>query len=509
MGTFPLRHPPVGARDAPRAPRAAVSRLAAVRDLLDRDGLAVTVIALDALALSVFAAGTLVQDSWLSFVDGRLIARHWLPHTDTLTHWTLGRSWVDQQWAAHVFLYEVVAHAGLVAAVAVGLACVLLAVVIVAVAARKLGASPSRTALAMLVPIIAAPWMMQLRAQSLALPLFSGVYALLALDARRPGRRVLWVVPLLVVWGNVHGSVALGVALTGFRGLELIVRRVAPWRGSALVVLSPLTMVASPYGIRLVAYYRLMLFHPPLASFVTEWRPAYVSLATAAFFVSAFLVCAAWGAHPRAISLFEAFALLMLLVAGLLAVRNAVWFGFAAAVALSRLLDAAWSTRIDDSVAIRRMNRLVGTTALAVAIVLAATQAARLPSALRRAFPPSAAAAVASAAGPHGIVLADDRHADWLLWEQPSLAGRVAYDVRFELFDKSELEQISLLKGGSQSVWRTCGSTASVVTFDGARGERPVLRERVLAKGSRVIVRAPGFIAVRQPVRAVRARCGL
>lgn len=509
MGTFPLRHPPVGAHGAPRTPGASTPGLAAVRDLLDRDGLTVTVIALDALALVMFAAGTLVQDSWLSFVDGRLIARHWLPHTDALTHWTLGRSWVDQQWAAHLFLYEVVAHAGLVTAVVAGLACVLAALVVVAIAARKLGASSSRTALALLVPIIAAPWMMQLRAQSLALPLFAGVYALLALDARQPGRRVLWVIPLLVVWGNVHGSVALGVALAGFRGLELIGRRVSLRRGLALVVLSPLTMVASPYGLRLVAYYRLMLFHPPLASFVQEWRPAYVSLATAAFFVSAFLVCAAWGAHPRAIGLFEGFALLMLLAAGLLAVRNAVWFGFAAAVALSRLLDAAWPTRIDDSLSIRRLNRLVATTALGALVVFAAMQAARLPSALHRAFPPSAAAAVASAAGPHGIVLADDGHADWLLWEQPSLAGRVAYDVRFELFDKSELEQISLLKGGSRPVWRTCGSTASVVTFQGAAGERPILREGVLAKGSHVIVRAPGFVAIRQPVRSARTRCGL
>ena len=509
MGTFPLRHPPVGAHDAPLAPGAAAPRLAGVRELLDRDGLTVAVIAFAAVALVMFAAEMLVQDSWLSFVDGRLIARHWLPHTDTLTYWALGRSWVDQQWAAHLFLYEVAAHAGLAAAVAVGLACVLAALVVVAIAARMLGASPSRAALALLVPILAAPWMLQLRAQILALPLFAGVYALLALDARRPGRRVLWVIPLLVLWANVHGSVALGVALAGFRGLELIVRRAAPRRGLALVVLSPLTMVASPYGLRLVAYYRLMLFHPPLASFVTEWRPAYVSLATAAFFLTAFLVCAAWGAHPRAISIFEAFALVMFLVASLLAVRNAVWFGLAAAVALSRLLEAAWPTRIDDSVSIRRLNRLVAIAALSAVAVLVTIQMARLPAALNRAFPPSAAAAVASAAGPHGIVLADDRHADWLLWEQPSLAGRVAYDVRFELFDRSELEQISLLKGGSHPVWRTCGSTASVVTFPGAASELPVLREGVLAKGSRVFVRTPGFVAIRQPVRTPRARCRL
>ncbi|HEY4412201.1 MAG TPA: hypothetical protein VGN06_04315 [Gaiellaceae bacterium] len=496
--TLPLRRP-VGATRTPGV----------FTRWLEQDGLTVTVIALDAVLLAAFAAGMLVQDSWLSFVDGRLVARHWLPHVDTLTRWTLGRSWIDQQWAAHLLLYEVVAHAGLVVALALGVVCVVSALVIVAVAARKLGASSPRTAVAMLVPLVAAPWMTQLRAQSLALPLFAGVYALLVLDARRPGRRVLWTIPLLVIWANVHGSVALGAGLVALRGVELLLRRTAPVRGLALVVCAPLAMVASPYGFRLVAYYRLMLFHPPLASFVQEWHPAYVSIVTAGFFLAAFLVCAAWGAHPRAITAFEAVALAVLLVSGLLAVRNAVWFAFAAAVALSRLLDAVWPTRIDDSPSIRRMNRLVATVALVAVAVLSAVQAVRLPAALHRAFPPSAAAAVASAAGRDGVVLADDAHADWLLWEQPSLAGRIAYDVRFELFDRSELEELTLLRAGSHPIWRSCGSTASVVTFPNAAAELPLSREGVLAPGSRTLVRIPGFVAIRQPVRRTAARCAL
>lgn len=484
-------------------------RIVSVRPLLDRDGLTVAVIALEAAVLVAFAAAMLVQDSWLSFVDGRLVVRHWLPYTDTLTHWTLGRAWVDQQWAAHVLLYEVVAHAGLVAVLAVGAGCVVSALVISAVAARRLGASSPRTALAMLVPLAAAPWMLQLRAQSLALPLFAAVYALLALDARRPGRRVFWVVPLLVIWANVHGSVALGAALVMLRGVGLALRGTARGRGLALVALAPLTMVASPYGLRLVAYYRLMLFHPPLAGFVQEWRPASVSLTTAAFFLSAFLVCVAWGAHPRSISRFEACALALLLAGGLLAVRSTVWFGLAAAVALSRLLDAAWPTRIDVSPAVARLNRLTAAGALAAVAGLAAMQAGRLPAALHRALPPSAAAAVARAAGPGGLVLADDAHADWLLWEQPALAGRVAYDVRFELYDRRELEQIALLEAGSRPVWRRCGAAASVVTFADAAAERRIAREGVLAPGSRTIVRIPGFVAVRQPVRGAGARCTL
>jgi hypothetical protein len=35
-----------------------------------------------------------------------------------------------------------------------------------------------------------------------------------------------------------------------------------------------------------------------------------------------------------------------------------------------------------------------------------------------------------------------DRTADWLLWRIPDLRGRVAYDVRFELYGADELDRI-------------------------------------------------------------------
>jgi hypothetical protein len=120
---------------------------------------------------------------------------------------------------------------------------------------------------------------------------------------------------------------------------------------------------------------------------------------------------------------------------------------------------------------------------------------------------PADAAAVAKAAGIDGVVLADDLHADWLLWEQPTLAGRIAFDVRFELFNAHELRQIQLLRQGSHPVWNRCGATARVVTFSGSSDEADALREHVLAPNSRTFVRTPDFIAVQQPRRT--ARCVL
>ena len=43
---------------------------------------------------------------------------------------------------------------------------------------------------------------------------------------------------------------------------------------------------------------------------------------------------------------------------------------------------------------------------------------------------------------PNVRVWATDGTADWLLWRIPDLRGRLAYDVRFELYDKATLDRI-------------------------------------------------------------------
>ena len=483
------------------------SVLVSVRALIEREALVIAVIGMWTALLFVLMPALVVSDTWLSLVDGRLIAQHWLPHHDTLTLWTLGRSWIDQQWGAHLILYELAAHGGLRAALGVGVACVVAALVVVAVAARKLGASQRSTALALMLPIVAAPWLVQVRSQSFGLVLFVAVYALLAYDTRRPGKRVLWVLPLLVLWANLHGSVALGAGLSLLYGLFAARRRSDRWRGLLLAGGAPLCVLASPYGFRLIAYYRLMLVHPPLASFVNEWQPAKIATYTAIFFGSAFVLSALWGAHRNVLTPFERWALPLLLIGALTAVRNTVWFELAVGIALPRLLDAVWPARMTLTPSIRRANLLISSATLVAVVVIGAVELTRPQAWFDHGASPTLAAAVSRAAGTDGAVLADDEHSDWLLWFEPALTGRVAFDVRFELFSTAELDQIALLRAGSHPVWRRCGSLARVVTFDGPGDERAALREGVLAKGSTTIVRSPSFVAVSQPVVASGERC--
>ena len=122
--------------------------------------------------------------------------------------------------------------------------------------------------------LVAAPWAWSIRAQMLALPLYTGLLWLLASEARRPTRRIWLALPLLVVWANVHGSVALGALLVMLLGAyELVARRGATWpRSLALLLLAPLAVLATPYGpVETARYYHLLLVDPPFAGRVTEW----------------------------------------------------------------------------------------------------------------------------------------------------------------------------------------------------------------------------------------------
>ncbi|HEX3806431.1 MAG TPA: hypothetical protein VHV52_06585 [Gaiellaceae bacterium] len=477
-------------------------RLAGTRAFLGENGLIVAVVAAWAAVLCVWLPHLFVSDTWLALVDGRLIARHGVPHHDTLTYWTLGTHWVDQQWGAQLVLYELDRIGGLRLAAALAVVAVGVTLALAAVAARRLGASARSTALVALIVVPMAPWLAQLRTQLFALPLFAIAFALLAADARRPGRRVFLVLPLLVVWANLHGSVSLAAGLAALYGLTLLWKRAL--RGLPLL-LAPVALLVSPYGFGLFGYYHLMLLHPPFARVVKEWQPMRVGGGTALFFAGALAFVALWGRHRRTLTSFEQWALPVLLVGALIAVRNAVWFELALAVSLPRLLDAAWRPA-PATVGVRRINVALAALGVLAAVAVLATHFTRSPSWLDRAGSPAAAAAVAHAAGAHGVVLADDQHADWLLWERPELAGRVAYDVRFELFDARQMNQIVQLDDAHAAAWRRCGATMSVVTYGSTKQQKLLLQERVLNPDARLVARSGTFGAYAQAPAAAPCR---
>jgi hypothetical protein len=453
-------------------PQTAVTLPGRAAAFLHREAVTVGLFAVYCLVVLAALPQELVQDSWLTLVSGREVVEHGLPRDDRLTVWTLGSSWVDQQWGAQVVFYGVFLAGGIKLVMLTHAAILAGAFALGLAAARHRGASAKAVALVGAVTMFMAPWALQLRAQTLSSVLFVLVLWLLVADSRAPSRRVYLVLPLLVVWANVHGTVVLAVVLVALRGLTAAFegargRTPGPWkaRSAALVLLAPACLLASPYGFELVGYYRQLLLNPMLHWFIDEWGTSEPSQKTAVFYLVAFATVWLVARHGSRLTLFERATLLVAVLSGVTAIRSIVWFALTALV----ILPAA----VDDALSAPRPSRL-GTlrtagagAGLAVVAVAAVVTAARPESWYLREWPNRATPAIAAVTrDPSTLVLSDDRYADWILWEHPQLVGRVAYDVRFELFSDDEFRKLFAYRNQVGDDWRRAGNGYAVVALD-------------------------------------------
>jgi len=417
--------------------------------------------------LSVFAPSIVVGDTWLTLVAGREVVDHGLPHTEHLTVLGEGRTWTDQQWLAQVVFYATHGLAGMRAVILLGVALVLLALGLAFATARAGGASSRSTFVAGMLAILAGPWGWTLRAQTAALPLFAGVLWLLVDGARRGARlRTLLVLPLLVLWANLHGSVVLGAGLAMLLGVvELVRARRLAWIPVVLVLLSPLCVLATPYGWDIVAYYRLMLIDAPFADILREWQWSSPSATTSLFWLLG-LVAAGLLALRRCrsrLTFYELAVLVGTFAGAVQAVRGVIWFALAAAAIVPVALDGLLTR---DDVVAPRLNRVISLAALTGLAIATLAFVARPASWFVSEWPAARVAAVREATrDPSVRVWATDGTADWLLWRIPDLRGRLAYDVRFELYDRPALDSI-VRYGRRGEGWRTVLDGYGVVVVD-------------------------------------------
>ena len=360
-----------------RGPRADGGRVPSWLDALVADNLLVVVTLVLGIFLLVIGRTLLGVDSWLTLVSGREIAEHGLPHTEVLTTIPAGRTWTDQQWLAQLIYYGLFRVGGLGLDLLFHALMVTAALAITMIASRARGASSRMTLAAAVVCLAVAPWSWQLRAQSIALPLFALTLALVATDKPLLERRTLLVFPTLVLWANVHGSVLLGAMLVSLAAVfALIAARTRPtritvWRPLAYLVLPWLCVFASPYGTGLVDYYRLLLVDSPVSRYITEWQAPRPHGYFIIFFVvaAATIAIAAW--QRRRLSVYDLTVLALTLAGGLRSVRAVVWFSLALAMLLPLALDGI--ARPGLTAPVHRRLAAVLTGSLAVLLMVVAT----------------------------------------------------------------------------------------------------------------------------------------
>ena len=435
-------------------------------------------------------------DTYFDLYVGRYVSEHGIPERNVVTVMAHGQPWIDQQWLAQLMYYRAWQVGGYAAVTLLSVALVSAGSAVLGALMLRRGVSPLAMCTWTLAAIAVSYGYATPRAQSFGYLLVPLVLMLvLHDDGRRLPRASTWLlIPLLVVWANVHGSVLLGA---GFVGLHAARRAWAAQRrqdrlGLASYLLlaagAAVSVICTPYGFGVVRYYGSLIGNPELSRNVAEWGPP--SLATPyswAFFAVAIAAMSAvalgWRRGNRPQLELAIFGAITFAVA-LLAFRNTPWFGFAGCLLAAEMLAGRSGSRT-AAVSFRRMLAAV----LVACAVVVTTGLAFEPARQYESSIPHRAIDVTDRVTdnhPQLSVLADQLSAVGLLWLHPAELGRVAFDVRVEQYNQAELAAIFEFVDADRSHWQGVLRGYDVVVV--SRRQHPSLAAAILREpGWRVV----------------------
>lgn len=167
------------------------------------------------LAIAV-AKGVQDPDYFWHLAAGKLIAETGrVPATDPFSFTWFGQPWTPHEWFSELLIYWLVTAVGRIGALMVfGLFPVAIFAVLAAALARQ-GARVLALALPFVVGAFALTGFVTVRPQAASWLLLAVVlWLLLAARPERP-RRILLLVPLFILWANLHGLYVIGLGVVG------------------------------------------------------------------------------------------------------------------------------------------------------------------------------------------------------------------------------------------------------------------------------------------------------
>ena len=190
--------------------------------------------------------------------------------------------------------------------------------------ARRAGARERALAISLLLvlPACFGP-IVAIRAQLFSLPLFAACVLLLRSEAREPTRRIWLLVPLLALWGNLHGAVLTGALVAGAY-LVFERGRHRPGESLAVAVASALAVCANPALWETPRYVLGVLDNQAAQQAIGLWAPLnlHAWLDIAFILAAVALLAGALRSRPR---LWEIVALAGLALLTLHAARGGMW----------------------------------------------------------------------------------------------------------------------------------------------------------------------------------------
>jgi hypothetical protein len=335
----------------------------------------------------------------------------------------------------------------------------LLAILLFAVLRRGVPLRPAAVA------CIVSAWVfvpyVTMRPQALSWLLMAVLVTFLwGLDAARP-RRALWLVPLFILWANLHGLWVVGLGVVALYALFTIAGRTPmsgsdgrTWIGVAFIgcLLGVMLTPAGPSGVLYPLRYidagdwGLENIH--------EWQSpdfhAAASLGLLTLILTLLAVGIWTGRAPGWMSVLTILGVAMSLVS----LRNAPLLAVWALPVVAMGLAARWPARLTarptpaaQQPARRAMEAIAVTAIIVVSavLVLPQTPAAHLEETVASEFP-EAAMEIIREVDPDARVLAEYGWGGYVIWSGYDHGARVFVDGRNDMYDQAILEDYSAIR---------------------------------------------------------------
>lgn len=432
----------------------------------------------------------LIADSYMILYCGRWVAAHGIPHAEVLTVAAAHRPWIDQQWLTGLIDFEAWRIGGYGTVALLSATVTAAGFAILALVMLRRGASVILTVACCALAVTMALSDLEIHAETFGFPLFAIGLAVCLRDAaagRTMPRTTLLLLPLLVIWANLHGTVLIAVALAG----SFLLTRVAgfvrsrDWRQagayiglSAAVVGSPL---ATPYGLQIVSYYSDLLGNPAVGAAAPGNRPLDLSDPTSILFLAplALILITAplrWrrrqAPSPALLASAAGTAVMTLLAS-----RSIVWFAICGTALLAETSRGLVPTRPPSP----RFLLALGGVGCGLVVLAGASLLGRGQAEFESYTPLGAVNAAARYAlrHPGAKILGDLPAASALLWHYPQLEGRVGYDARLEHYPPNALYRWIRFERGVGASWPA--TTRGYGILLGSTLTDPALAHRLLS----------------------------
>ena len=207
-------------------------------------------------------------DTWWHLAAGRWIAGHGaVPATDTLSHTVRGHPWINLEWAYEVVIYLLHSVGGpVLLSVAAAFGFTLAVWLLLRLIQPHLGDAGGAFLTLAVVLVIQDRFMV--RPEMVSFPLLVGLLSVLEFARTREGRGLWLLVPLMVIWVNVHALFIIGVfaVLCALAGAPS--RKLALWGLASIAA-----VIVNPFGLSGV------LLPVKLFTLIDKASPAFQTIA--------------------------------------------------------------------------------------------------------------------------------------------------------------------------------------------------------------------------------------